>query len=300
MDKHVPVLLNEVLKELDEKINTSESLQVLDCTLGQAGHSIEIFKKIRKGVLISIDLDINTIEWVANEYGLQEEIILDTTIYTTGDEYPDKRWYVLKCDFAQIEKIKTIFTITCFDLILADLGYSNYQLLQNKGISFSYARQRLDMRYDQDTSGQISASEILNTFSKNELAKILEELGQIENPKNLVDDIVNKRKFQTLEKVEDILSIVSKKKYPPNYKIKLFQALRSFVNKEPERLQNLLQNLPINLNKEGIGLVITFNSLEEQTAQHILPEAKKIEPNIQEIISNPQSRSAKLYIYKKE
>jgi 16S rRNA (cytosine1402-N4)-methyltransferase len=293
MQKHIPVLLNNVLAQLHE-IQDKE-ISVLDCTLGQAGHSIEIFNTLKKGVLVSIDLDIKAIEWVKTNYEL-DPIEGVENAYCLKLE--NKTWFVLQYDFADIENISEQIPVRNFDFILADLGFSNLQLRQNKGISFQRLNQRLDMRYNSD-SDDITAAEVLNTSSPRTLENIFSDLGQIPDAKILVNDIINRRANYRFEKVSDALSLVGKKKYPASYKTKFFQALRSYVNKENERLTSLLERMPLVLNDEGKVLIITFNSLEENIVKSSLSNVIELEPNITEIISNPQSRSAKLYIYKK-
>lgn len=293
MEKHTPVLLNEVIQEF-EAIK-KEHIAVLDCTLGQAGHSIELFKKLNKGVLVSIDLSIDSIEWVADAY--EFEMDEDGFLYKEENN-GEKIWYIFQKDFAQADSLLKLLNLKEFDFILADLGFSNFQLGLNLGISYTFTRQRLDMRYFTDSG--ITAAEVLNTAEPKELEKIFSQLGQIEFPKPLVSEIVSKREYRPFERVEDVLGILNKRKFPPNYKVKFFQALRSFVNSENARLEKLLKKMPELLSSEGKGAIITFNSIEERLITYHLDTIKLIEPNITEIIKNPQSRSAKLYIYNKK
>jgi 16S rRNA (cytosine1402-N4)-methyltransferase len=291
MEKHVPVLLDGVMQEFESL--SSRTVVVLDCTLGQAGHSVEIFKKITKGLLISVDLSLESIEWVASNYDFE----VDDAGYLVKDE-GEKKWVILQSDFADIDNLLEEFNVSGFDYILADLGFSNFQLTLNLGISYSHLRQRLDMRYLIEEG--VSAAEVLNTFDAPEIEKILFELGQIDNPKVIVHEIINKRKSYKFERVEDVLKILNKSKFPQNYKTKFFQALRSFVNSENARLESLLEKMPELLTEQGKCAIITFNSVEENLIRKHLTDVEVKEPNITEIIKNPQSRSAKLYIYKKK
>lgn len=322
MNKHKPVLLNEVLSELDSLIQTCDEITAIDCTLGQAGHSLEIFKKIKRGVLVSIDLDADSIKWVVENIKLENtnfklETKNNLSCYCLKVEDSslkfDKTWYLVQSDFADFDYVAKALDIQKYDFILADLGFSNYQLTLNLGISYDNQGQLLDMRYerqsrnDQDTISNnqteqsITARDVLNEFDASELERIFVDYGQIENPKALVNEIIQKRKEYPIERVRDLLRILNKDKYPKNYKVKAFQALRSFVNKEIERLNQFLDKVPKLLSKEGKALVISFNSLEEQIIEQEFrkSEYKSLEPNITEIISNPQSRSAKLHIFKK-
>lgn len=317
MNKHVPVLLEPVLKEFDASIEKKDFIVAIDCTLGQAGHSYEIFKKISKGVLISIDLDRETIEWVHNflseTYNLKFSDISDESLFGYKFENENLAWYLVQSDFSDFDSVLSKIGIANANFILADLGFSNYQLQLNRGISFDRPGQRLDMRYesvqnlkltnpnvqqDLDVS-TLSAAEILNTFNKEQLSRIFIELGQIEFPNKLVGDIIAARKIKTFEYVRDILYILNKPKYPKSIKYKFFQALRSFVNNENERLLKLIETSKQKLSEDGKLLVITFNSIEEGIIKQNATNVQEIEPEITELIKNNQSRSAKLYIYKK-
>lgn len=311
MEKHTPVLLDEVIT-LFSTISDLDEVFALDCTLGQAGHSIELFKRMKQGVLISIDLDSKTIEWVVNhlseefiveskEKAIRQEVTTYFELHAKNDESKSKKWIIIQFDFSRIQELLTLFDLPYFHFILADLGFSNYQLTQNKGISFDRPNQRLDMRYDQTLSLQssLNASEVLNTFDENKLAHIFSDLGQIDDAKKLAHDIVQTRNEYPFEKVSDVLRILNKPKYPKGNKYKFFQALRSFVNSENERLLQLLENSQNILSEEGMCCVITFNSIEESIIINKWDKVEVVEPNITELIKNRQSRSAKLYIYKK-
>jgi 16S rRNA (cytosine1402-N4)-methyltransferase len=313
MPKHVPVLLNEVLVEFDKVLTIKDNPVVLDCTLGQAGHSYELFKRMEKGVLISIDLDSETIQWVIEYFNdellITNEEVQGKLIYQlTLKDSEIKKWYILQYDFAKLHELPELLDVKAFDFILADLGFSNYQLTRNKGISFDKPSQRLDMRYEQNSTNSVerttdsgpSAAEVLNTFSANDLESILKTLGQIEYPEKLVAEIVESRKEFPFEKVSDIVRILNKPKFPKGYKFKFFQALRSFVNKENERLVQLIEMLSKVLSPGGNVCVITFNSIEEGIIESLWDRFEVKEPNITEIIKNKQSRSAKLYTYKKD
>ena len=111
MQKHIPVLLNEVLTEVDQLVASKDEITIIDCTLGQAGHSEKIFEKIKQGVLISIDLDINSINWVIDS--LRDKFEITSNNLTKDDENliecfklkdkastENKTWYILQSDFA--------------------------------------------------------------------------------------------------------------------------------------------------------------------------------------------------------
>jgi 16S rRNA (cytosine1402-N4)-methyltransferase len=300
MNKHVPVLLQETLNEFKTLTKNTRPLYAIDCTLGQAGHSREIFSKLEKGVLISIDLDITSISWVVTAYNLNRVDETKDIYECTKDQ---KLWRVIRSDFADIPKIQEENEIPLFDFILADLGFSNFQLDKNLGISFDRPFQDLDMRYDMDLNHRVNAAYVLNTFERKDLERIFLEYGQIEDPQMLVTEIVSNRKNSPFKKVGDFVRILQKSKFPKNFKVKAFQALRVYVNHEYDRLERFLDQLPSLLSPDGKALIISFNSKEEEIIAEKSFESMDIvtkAPNITEIISNPQSRSAKLHILTKK
>ena len=141
-----------------------------------------------------------------------------------------------------------------------------------------------------------SASDILNNFSAQELAMILGKYGDVQDAKNVARVLVNSRENKLFERVSDLTFAL--RKFPDSIKTKVFQALRSFVNKEEERLETLTKKIKELLSDSGTAVIIAFNHREEEIIKTNLNDLSVKEPNITEIIQNPQSRSAKLYIYK--
>lgn len=286
--KHVPVMLQEVLKEF-ETVNKT-GVTAVDCTLGQAGHSAEIYNKIENGVLLSIDLNKASVEYVGETYGFSPAS--DELLQKTEES---KKWILVREDFSEIKEISEKLKLQKFDFLLADLGYSNFELQQNLGISFSNLNQDLDMRYE-IKEGTLNASDILNTFSVKEISHIIQTYGDIENSSHIAKSLVQSRSKQEYRKVSDL--VFALKKFPDSIKVKVFQALRSFVNKEEERLEKLVKEFPDILSQDATAVIITFNHREEEILKKNLKNLQVKEPNITEIIQNPQSRSAKIYIYK--
>ncbi len=287
MKKHVPVMLNEVLKEL-QKIELNQ-INAIDCTLGQAGHSFEIYKYLKKGVLLSIDLNQSSIEWVADEYGLMQG---NQELYSKTDE--DKRWFILNCNFESLQAAMNKVQMQRFDFIIADLGFSNFELNQDIGISYSEINQDLNMNY---SGTGVFAKEILNNFNDNDFKKLLKDYFDDHGIKEIIRRFKNFRKNSDFKRIGDLKASLGG--LPNNFLIKTVQALRSYVNQEEEKLTALCELIKRNLALTGSALIITFNPLEEKIVNKIFEEHQIIEPNIDEIIKNPQSRSAKLHIYKK-
>lgn len=285
--KHKPVLLQEVISEFEKLIPSASELVAIDCTVGQAGHSIEIFKKLEKGVLLSIDKYKKTIEWVSSEYKFRDNELIDG----------QKKWKLINNDFALLDEILDENGLSYFDFLLADLGFSNFQIRENLGISYSNLSQKLDMRYGDQG---LKASEFLNNTGLYELQKILTLYSQIEEglSERIAKSIINARKNRPYEYVGDLVSAI--KGFGHTNKIKVFQALRSYINQEPEKLKKLLEIIKSKQSINGTSLIISFNKLEERIIDEVWGEHEVKEPNITEMIINTQSRSAKLHIYKQK
>lgn len=287
MKKHVPVLFAEVIKYFEE-IN-SNKLIAIDCTLGQGGHSKEIFELMKEGVLLSIDLNKNSIEWVANEYNL--------TIENNKYQKPgfNKKWILNENNFVDFDLILRENNLQKADFILADLGFSNYELKQNIGISYSESKQDLNMNYS-NTNNSITAKDILNKYTRNQLKNIFQNYFDQKSLKVVLNRLIDYRESKEFRITGDLQYAL--KKLPNNFLIKVTQALRAYINAEEEGLANLCKKIKLFLSDGGIGLVITFNNLEEKIVNSVFGDHQIVEPNINEIIKNPQSRSAKLHIYK--
>ncbi|MFW5719455.1 MAG: 16S rRNA (cytosine(1402)-N(4))-methyltransferase [Candidatus Dojkabacteria bacterium] len=295
MEQHTPVLLREVCIQFEGVVNAKKSIVAVDCTLGQGGHSYELFKRLKYGVLISIDLHSDSIEWVRSHYGLNPSHAYPG-VYEKIQEH--KCWYVLEQDFAEIEQVIKLFKLARVDFILADLGFSNYELSSDLGISFERPDQPLDMRYTNNAT--LQAKDVLNTFSHEALREVLQLHGDMQDSGKLARKIVAYRSHRLFQKVGDLLALFNRSSFPESTRIKLFQALRSYINEEPDKLNALVTKVPQLVHPSGEANIITFNSLEASLVRSSLYPLSSREVNIAEMIRNPQSRSATLYIYKKE
>lgn len=289
-NKHIPVLLEEVIREF-KQINKN-TIVAIDCTLGQGGHSYEIYKLLDRGVLISIDLNKNSIEWTAKFYGLEYQEKDSAFVKYDGV----KKWNIINDDFSNLGKILIEKNLETFDFLIADLGFSNFELKENLGISYAESNQELNMNY---SSTGIKAKDALNGYDSDALSAIFEKYFQKSHD---IDRIINKIKTfrgrKTFEKNSDLNACLSR--FPDSFKIKVYQALRSYVNQEESKLSELCKIIISSLSQEGIALIISFNEMEEEIINKTLGKHQIVEPNIKEIIDNPQSRSAKLHIYKKQ
>ena len=294
---HIPVLLNEVISSLDIK----EDGIYVDLTLGRAGHSSEILKNIKNGMLIGFDKDIIAIEESQSR------------LSKIG-----KNFKLIHCDFKNFKNELEKLGIHKVDGIIADLGVSSPQL-DNKDRGFSYSKDGfLDMRMDQSQS--LKAWDIVNNWSEEELIKIFINNADVKMPKRVVNAIIKNRPINTtLELVEIIKAclpakIVSKK----NPAKTVFQAIRIAVNNELESLESILAESIDLLKTNGVLAIITFHSIEDKMVKDFfgnlikskidpklpIQEEKKfivktLKPTDEEINQNKRSRSSKLRVLKK-
>jgi len=294
---HIPVLLNEVINLY--KTYMKNGGYFIDCTLGFGGHSeaiLNIFPNIK---LIGIDQDKEALNYAKEK--LQKFKNRVTFIN-------DKASNVL-LDFKNLEVAG----------ILADIGVSSYQL-DNKKRGFNFESDLLDMRMNLDQN--LSAKDVINFYSKEDLEKIIKEYGECRRYKKLVNAIVSKRPINSNRELTDILSSVGIKTKKDLAKI--FQAIRIEVNDELNELERIL-DYSKEIAKSGTVLgIITFHSLEDRIVKNRFKEWSKkcICKNVircecggnnqkgeiltkkpliasdDEINHNPRSRSAKLRGFK--
>lgn len=244
--KHVPVILNETIEGLDIK---EEGIYV-DCTLGGAGHSSEILKRLSsKGRLIGIDQDIKAIEAAK---GRLEEYNNVTYVHD---------------NFHNIDNILKELNIDKVDGILMDLGVSSYQL-DTAERGFSYMKEaHLDMRMDRDNG--LSAYNVVNEYSEEELFRVLKEYGEERFSRRIVKFIIEEREVNPIETTFELVKII-KKAIPMRFQQgghpakKTFQAIRIEVNNELGILNNAVEDSVNNLKEGGRIAVITFHSLEDR------------------------------------
>lgn len=302
---HVSVLLNESI----ENLNIKEDGIYVDCTLGFAGHSKEILKRIKKGKLFAFDQDGEAICY--------SKKILDQT---------NGNYEIINSNFVNIKSELNKRGIEKVDGILFDLGVSSVQLdVAERGFSY-HKDAKLDMRMD--VNNKVSAYDVVNNYSKEDLIKIFYEYGEEKYAKSIATAIVNERQNKKIESTLELAEII-KSSVPEKYKRnshparKVFQAIRIEVNKELEVFENALNDAIEMLNVGGRICVITFHSLEDRICKlkfknesevnsfyKGLPEipdeykpklklVKKIKPSKEELEDNNRSRSAILRVAEK-
>lgn len=248
-DYHIPVLYYETL---DNLIKNSDGVYI-DCTLGGGSHSEGILERLSdKGLLISIDQDINAIEYSKKRL----------------EKYGAK-WKVFKGNFETIDTIAYMAGVDKVDGILMDIGVSSKQLDDpERGFSYRYDV-KLDMRMN--TEQKISAYDIVNNYSEEDLSRIIFEYGEERYAKKIARLIVDERKKEPIEMTSQLINII-KRAYPERAAKhpakKTFQAIRIEVNRELEVLDKAMEKA-VNLLKVGGRLaIITFHSLEDRAVKN--------------------------------
>ena len=241
---HKPVMLNEVLSGL----NINPDGIYVDCTIGGAGHSREILKKLGKnGRLIGIDKDEEALAFCKQTLSNYSNVTL------------------VKSDFKQLENVLNSLNIDAVDGILIDLGVSSYQLDNaERGFSFRFDAP-LDMRMDK--SQEFSAKDVVNQYSQAHLTRILKEYGEEEYASSIAKNIIANRPIETTKQLAQIIekSMPTKVVFKRNgaHK-KAFQAIRIEVNRELENLFETINYAISKLKKGGRIAILTFHSLEDR------------------------------------
>lgn len=254
--KHKPVMLKECIEGLNIKSNGI----YVDGTLGGAGHSKEIVKKLsEKGLLIGIDRDEDALK--AAKENLKE--------------YDNVKY--VKDNHDNIKQILENLGIEKVDGILLDLGVSSYQLDErNRGFSY-LGENRLDMRMDK--SQKLTAEEIVNTYTEEDLANIIYEYGEERFSRQIAKNICQFRKNNKIETTKQLVEIIEKsipksKQKDGHPAKRTFQAIRIEVNDEIKPLYNTVKDCIDCLEPEGRLCIITFHSLEDRAVKNAMIDAK--------------------------
>ena len=248
-DYHIPVLYYEAL---DNLVINPDGIYI-DCTLGGGSHSEGILERLSdKGLLISIDQDTNAIEYSKKRL-----------------EKFGSKWKVFKGNFENIDTIAYMAGVDKVDGILMDIGVSSKQLDDPKrGFSYRYDV-KLDMRMN--TEQKIYAYDVVNTYSEEQLSKIIFEYGEERHARKITKLIVEERKSSPIEKTSDLIALI-KRAYPERASKhpakKTFQAIRIEVNRELEVLENAISKAVELLKVDGRLAIITFHSLEDRIVKN--------------------------------
>ena len=256
MEEHIPVLLQEVITGLNIKPNGT----YVDLTVGRGGHSSEILSRLDKGHLICVDQD--------------EEAIVASTARLSKIS---ANFTVVRSNFSNLEAILKDQGVDQVDGILMDLGVSSPQFDKGeRGFSYN-SDARLDMRMDQRQS--LTAYQIVNTYSLQDLNKILQEYGEEKYSYSIAKNIIKSRESAPIETTFQLVEIIKRSK--PMKELKkaghpakqVFQALRIAVNDELNVLIKTLNVALAHLAPGGRLAVITFHSGEDRIVKNIFKEA---------------------------
>ena len=306
--EHIPVMLEEVL----EGLNIREDGTYVDATVGGAGHSSEIAKRLTTGRLICLDQDNEAIAAAGKRL-----------------EVYGNRCKIIKSNYENIESVLKGEGITGVSGILADLGVSSHQLdTVERGFSYS-ADAPLDMRMDTDTAQ--TAADIINGYSEKELIRVLRDYGEERFAPGIARNIVKRREEAPITTTFELNDIISAS-IPMKFREKgshpskrTFQAIRIELNRELEVLEGTLDTMIDLLEPGGRLCIITFHSLEDRIVKTVFNKAqnpcicppnfpkcvcgrvskgkhisrKAILPTEEEIARNKRSKSAKLRIFEK-
>lgn len=248
---HYSVMLRETI----ENLNIKDDGVYVDATLGYAGHSSEILKRIKKGYLFAFDVDSEGVR-----YSHQK-------LSQIGDNFT-----IIQANFSELEEQLNNENVTEVDGFIFDLGLSSPEIDDaTRGFSFMKDAE-LDMRMNRDEP--FSAKDVVNNYSKEELTNIFFKYGEEKRSREIANFIVkyrsNKKIARTLELVEIIKSSVGANyfyKFHPEREI--FQAIRIEVNNELAAIEKALPAAIKKLKKGGRICVITFHSLEDRIVKNI-------------------------------
>ena len=267
---HKSVLLEESISKL--KLNDSSI--IVDCTLGYAGHSSNILKKIKNGFLYAFDQDDEAIN-KSNE-----------KLKEIGNNYE-----IIRSNFVNLKEELNKRNIKKVDGILYDLGVSSPQLDEDyRGFSF-HKDAKLDMRMY--TNNSLSAYNVVNEYSYDSLVEIFYKYGEEKYAKSIAKGIIEYRNLKKIETTLELVEII-KNNVPLKYKRdkhparKVFQAIRIEVNHELEVFEKSLKDALELINVGGRICVITFHSLEDKICKDIFNEVSKLDKNIEKLPIIPE------------
>jgi 16S rRNA (cytosine1402-N4)-methyltransferase len=308
MPEHKPVLLDETI----DLLNLREGMNVVDCTLGLGGHSLEILKRIgAKGKLMAFDQDSENLEKAKNFINSKHEIRNSKNIIFVNSNFENLK--------SEIKNHK----FPAPDAILFDLGLSSPHV-DNAERGFSFHRDGpLDMRYDR--TQKLTAEKVVNTYSEEKLADIIYHCGEEKRARIIAKKIIHVRKTKPITSTLQLVRVIASTLH---HKSKIhpatltFQALRIYVNRELEVLESALHQAIDILKPKGRIAVISYHSLEDRIVKNtfryytkdcICPKElpvcqcnfkkklylltkKPIIPSGIEVQANPRARSAKLRV----
>ena len=265
MEMHKTVLLNEAI----DNLNVKEDGIYVDATLGFGGHSGLILKRVKRGFLFAFDQDDMAIQYSSNK------------LADIGNNYE-----IIKSNFVNLKYELYKRGINKIDGIVFDLGVSSPQLdIAERGFSY-HNDAPLDMRMDRDKS--FSAYDVVNSYSYNDLVRILRDYGEEKYASSIANNII---KYRSTKSIDTTLELVDIIKMSMPYKAmrdshparKSFQAIRIEVNDELNVLRKALEDAISMLNVGGRISVITFHSLEDKIVKEIFNKYSKVDNELSKL-----------------
>ncbi len=297
MGYHSPVLLKECIEGLNLKPNGI----YVDVTFGGGGHSKEIMKHLNGGKLFAFDQDAD-----AHKNNLQQ----------VGFKLIDANFRYLR-NFLRMEGVKKV------DGILADLGVSSHQFdIAERSFSTRFEGE-LDMRMNPNSD--LSAKEVVNNYSQENLANVLYKYGELKNSRRIAKEIIDARSISEINTTKDLIVVIAEivpEKHRNQFLARVFQAIRIEVNDEITALEEMLLSAVDILNPGGRLVVMSYHSLEDRLVKNLMKKGnlegemvkdfygnpikdlieinrKVIVASSEEIADNSRARSAKLRVAEK-
>lgn len=267
--KHISVLLEESIQAL----NLNEESIVVDCTLGYGGHSSNILNRIKRGHLFAFDQDSEAIRYSTDR------------LSKIGTNFT-----IIKNNFVNLKEELIKLNCDKVDAFLFDLGVSSPQL-DDKERGFSYHEDaRLDMRMDRNNP--LSAYEVVNNYSKEELTDIFYKYGEDKFSRNIAKKICEYRENKPIETTLELVDII-KSAVPIKFRLdkhparQIFQAIRIEVNHELDVIEPALEQALSLLNVGGRVAVITFHSLEDRIVKNYFKQKTAIDDKVKGLPNIP-------------
>ena len=296
---HKTVLLNELVDGVSQNNVQSDKKYFIDLTLGGCGHTVHLLETNQDCLVVGVDQDQDALDNA-------KKLLLSRSL--------DERVTLVKSNFADVDKIlkHSLDFTQSHELggVIADIGVSSHQFDEKeRGFSFRFDGP-LDMRMNYSDSDE-TAADVINDYDLDSLVEIFKKYGEEKLAHRIAQSICEKRAQERIETTKQLENIVFHC-YPKKWRhgrthpaTRVFQALRIFVNKELEVLEEVIPRV-INILPSGARFgIITFHSLEDRIVKHMfrdfhqnkvveLVKRKPILPSEEEIKVNPRSRSAKL------
>lgn len=297
MEYHQPVLLEESVEGLNIRPNGI----YVDATFGGGGHSGEILKRLKNGKLVGFDQDEDAVVNIPD----------------------DKRFIFVRHNFRFLKNFLRYHGLDNIDGLIADLGVSSHHFdSPHRGFSFRFDS-ALDMRMN--TKSGFSATDLINSYSTEELTRVFSVYGELKNARQLANTIVSHRQNTSINSIRDFLESIDDclpRINENQYLAKVFQSLRIEVNREIDYLGQLLVQTADVLNPGGRVVIISYHSLEDRLVKNYFRagnfqgvaetdlygnmqrrlkpvNTKVIVPTEEEVIRNSRARSARLRIAEK-